>query len=188
MYETRIYNRQQAGEAFGYVTVPARSFPDAEVPHLEVLADTLALRTPSRRQVQGVEPWMLPFFIDAALGRNQDFPYWMEFEQPFRRRGPSEFAQYLAFEAVVPFESSPLSPKSLASLAAAGGTLTTAATALGVAAEDHPILLVIVPVGIVLGGPILGAGVVGFQATVHYLQRLLRLPDGTSSEDTSDEG
>lgn len=73
--------------------------------------------------------------------------------------------------------------KSLASLATAASTVGTVGTALGVAAAENPMLLVWVPLGIVLAGPVLGAGVVGFEATVYRLRHLLGLSDDDGPPD-----
>lgn len=128
-YQTTIYDRG-GGRPFTFVTVPARSMSDAEVPPLEVVQRRLALRErPRRPRIMGViEPWALPFAVDIALGRDERefFKPWGPFlvEEHLRGNrpgGPSPFAQYLAYAPLVPFESSPLGPKALSELAAAGG-------------------------------------------------------------------
>lgn len=107
VYETTIYNRDRAGEAFRFLTVPARSLPGRERPSFEQVSRTLGFQRPRGRRLALVEPWLLPWVIDAALTGDPDFPYWLEFGPPFRGRTdrPSSFAQYLAYEPVIPFES-----------------------------------------------------------------------------------
>jgi hypothetical protein len=39
VYETTIYNRERRGQAFTFVTIPARSLPAGEVPSVERVAD-----------------------------------------------------------------------------------------------------------------------------------------------------
>jgi hypothetical protein len=165
-YETTVHDRD-SGKAFSFITVPARSLGsgDDEVPQTDVLARRLGLnRDPeraSRRQpfVRDVSPWTLPFAIDIALGRDDgDFYRWGPFfldehllgpRDPAARGGPSAFAQYLAYAQIVPFESSPLTPKSLSDLATAGGSL---GGALGAYVTGDPLLLLTIPTGIIVCG------------------------------------
>jgi len=66
-----------------------------------------------------------------------------------------EFAEELSFTEIVPFESSPLSLQSLASIAlkaAQGGATPLGAVTAFVAVGPTPLLLVAVPLGIVLCG------------------------------------
>jgi hypothetical protein len=134
------------------------------VPSPDDLAGRLGLGErpgrPSRRwpSIGDVSPWALPFAIDIALGNEEDFYRWGPLlleEHLFGRRerregvGPSAFAQYLAYAPVVPFESSPLSPKSLSDLATAGGGI---GGALGAYLTGDPLLLVTIPAGIIVCG------------------------------------
>jgi hypothetical protein len=160
VYETALYDRN-GGQGFRFVTVPVRSLSAEEVPPVEVIAQRVGLDSVDPRgapRVEPVEAWSLPFLIDAAMGR-PDFPsLWEErFWLPPRvRRGPSEFAQYLAFAPVIPFESSPLSGKSLSDvITAAGGS---AGAAVGAFGTHEPLLLIAVPFGIVLCGAARGVG------------------------------
>ncbi len=66
-----------------------------------------------------------------------------------RPGGPSPFAQYLAYAPLVPFESSPLAPRALSDLAAAGGGI---GAAVGAYATGDSLLLLAVPAGIVVCG------------------------------------
>jgi hypothetical protein len=122
------------------------------------------------------------------LGRRDAFRFYFDPDTPFgEKQGPSRFAEYLAFEAVIPFESSPLGAKALATLIA--GT-TSAGAALGYAATGDPIVLVTVPAGIVVAGVAIGVGAgaaAGIAEGVRYqLCRLMGVP-GFQSDDQQDE-
>jgi hypothetical protein len=198
VYETTIYNREQRGEAFTFATVPVRSLRDGELPSVDEVARTLALRPirgegPRATRITPVEAWSLPFLVDAALGRYPDYPFELAFYfdplEPRRpRRGPSQFAQYLTYEPVIPFESSPLGAKSLAALVTGA---TTVGAALGYAATREPIVLLTVPAGLVLGGAAVGAAAgtaIGLAEIVRYrLRKLLGVPDDESSPDEPSE-
>lgn len=164
LYETTIYNRS-GGAPFTFITVPGRSLVDGVVaPNAAEFARRLNLREPRFRDQEAIrlapiEAWSLPFMIDAVLGRPLDdfvWPYepffverYLEGRSGRRRGGPSEFAQYLAYAPVVPFESSPLGPKALSELATAGGGV---GAAVGAYATGHPLLLLVVPAGIIVCG------------------------------------
>lgn len=164
-YETAIYNRE-ATQAFRFVTVPTRALQEREAPDVMELAQALGLRLdgprgPGPGRIEPVEGWSLPFLVDAALGRFPGFPYEFEFyfdpQEPMRpRRGPSQFAQYVTYAPVIPFESSPLSGKSLAELATTGGGSVGAA--IGFAQTGDLIVLLIVPAGIIVCGAARGVG------------------------------
>lgn len=181
LFETTIYNADRRGEAFTFITVPARSFSD-EVPAIENVADALGVLfmepdTP-RAFRRNLRPWGLPFLLDGALGRRAPFRFYFDPDVPFReKQGPSSFAEYLAFEARIPFESSPLGGKTLTALVTASGS---AGAALGYAATSDPIVLVTVPAGIVIGGAALGVGAglaTGLAEVVHQgVCRLMGVP------------
>jgi len=182
IYETTIYNRERRGQAFTFLTIPSRSLPDGEVPPVKRLAQDLGvlfMDDGPRAFRRNLRSWGLPFLIDGALGRRDSFHFYFDPDTPFgEKQGPSRFAEYLSFEAVVPFESSPLGPKSLATLVGATGT---AGAALGYAAGADPIVLVTVPAGIVIAGAAIGIGAgaaVGFAEGIrHQLCRLMRVPE-----------
>jgi len=159
IYETTIYNRDRPGEQFTFVTIPARSARDNKVPSIDALAQTLGVVFMSespRAFRRNLRPWGLPFLIDGALGRRRSFHFYFDPDTPFgEKEGPSQFAEYLAFEAVVPFESSPLGSKALATLV---GATASAGAGLGYAANGDPIVLITVPAGIVVAGAALGVG------------------------------
>lgn len=191
-YETTIYNRDRAGQAFSFVSIPARSLPGGEVPSAEAVARTFGaqfMEDGPRSFRRNLRPWGLPFLIDGALGRRESFRFFFDPDTPYGEKvGPSRFAEYLAFEAVIPFESSPLGAKALATLV--GATGTTGAV-LGYAATGEPLVLVTVPAGIVLAGAALGIGVgaaTGLAEGLHHqIARLMGVPDDRRPSDpTSD--
>ena len=157
LYETTIYNRDD-GRAFSFVTVPGRSLAFAEAPPAEALARDLGLEpiagtataAPPVYSVAPLEGWSLPFFIDALMGRwngPQPFFEWRFYSDVPKRRGPSEFAQHLAYARVVPFESSPLEAKSLVELITGGA----ASAAVGYL-TGHPLFVLFVAAGIIVCG------------------------------------
>ena len=182
VYETTVYNRERPGQAFSFVTVPARSLPNHKVPTVAYVARTLSvvfMNDGPRAFRRNLRPWGLPFLLDGALGRRDSFHFYFDPDTPFgEKQGPSRFAEYLAFEAIVPFESSPLGAKALATLV---GTTGTAGAALGYAATGDPIVLITVPAGIVLAGAAIGVGggaAVGLAEGIrHQICRLMGVPE-----------
>lgn len=156
LYETVIVNRDHSdrlaeGAGLRIVTIPARSLVAGEVPPVERLAEEL--RFGESLRLAPVEGWSIPFLIDAIIGRFPDGFPWM-LEVPFtggRRRGegPSRFAQHIAYEPVIPFESSPLKGSSLAELLTRGGA--AAGGAVGIV-EGNVLVVLAVPAGIILVG------------------------------------
>lgn len=187
VYETTIYNRDCRGQAFTFVTVPSRSLPDRDVPSVERVAQALSVLLMDdgpRAFRRNLRPWGLPFLIDGALGRRDAFRFYFDPDTPFgEKQGPSRFAEYLSFEAIVPFESSPLGAKALATLIGATGT---AGAALGYAATGEPIVLVTVPAGIVIAGVAIGVGAgaaVGLAEGIrHQLCQLMGVPQDRSAD------
>ena len=131
--------------------MPERSLAGGEIPPAQMLAEEWFER-PTPPMVRP-DPWALPFLIDTALGRFPDFPWVLEVRGPGERREgqlPSDFAQYLAYAPVIPFESSPLANRSLAEiLTTSGGTATAAA---GYYATGDLLVVLAVPVGIIVLG------------------------------------
>lgn len=192
IYETRIYDRA-SGRGFAFATVPRRSLPELEVPSIDHLVDALDLMIMDdspRAFRRNLRAWGLPFLIDGALGRRRSFRFYFDPDVPYgEKEGPSPFAEYLAFQALIPFESSPLGSKALATLV---GTTGSAGAALGYAASGDPIVLVTVPAGIVIGGAALGVGV-GLAAGLsegirHRLHKLMGVPDDGPPRRTESEG
>jgi hypothetical protein len=189
VYETTIYNRERRGQKFSFITIPARSLPDGEVPSINEVARNLRvlfMDDGPRAFRRNLRPWGLPFLIDGALGRRDSFRFYFDPDTPFgEKQGPSRFAEYLAFEAVVPFESSPLGAKALATLV---GTTGSAGAALGYAATSDPIVLLTVPAGIVIAGAALGVGAglaTGLADAVRYrVHDLMGIPHDESSHES----
>ena len=167
LYSTQIENRD-TGEGFVYLTVPKRSLvfiPDTAAEIAESFGGETA------RVVEPAEPWAVPFLIDASLGHFPEFPWipeppWIAGPGEQRRgRTPTPFAQYLVYESAIPFEQSPLQSKSLASLLIPGsGASAAVAFYMG-----HPIMIVVVPAGILLGYAVRGIGAgleIGLRAKV----------------------
>jgi hypothetical protein len=186
LYETVVVNRDpQAPPADDYamrfVTIPARSLTTGEVPPVELLAKDLGLE-----QMAKAEPWSLPFLLDAILGRFPDYPWVLEVWGPGSRRrgeGPSTFAQHLAYEPVVPFESSPLQGRSLAGILAAGGVSAGAAVGF---VEGQVVAVLAVPAGIIVIGAASGAAE-AFQIGIRTkMLAWMGVPDPAQSSSTDD--
>ncbi len=182
VYETTIYDREVPGQALTFLTLPARSLRQPEPPPVEDVArelGVLLMDESPRAFRRNVRPWGLPFLIDGALGRRFPFRFYFDPDVPFGEKdGPSRFAEYLAFEAIVPWESSPLGSKALATLITSTGA---AGAALGYGATGEPIVLLTVPAGIVIVGTALGLGAgaaTGLAEGVRYrIRRLMGVPD-----------
>jgi hypothetical protein len=164
-YDTSLYERGTYVErGFRLITVPRRSLVDADEFDPVRLSLRLGIRglegTDSRSPTQ-VEAWSLPFLVDSLIGGQPPWPFEPFAPRPFRIdrrsrvRGPSPFAQHVAFAPVVPFESSPLGPKTLADLLTAGGG---AGAALGSYVTGDPVLLIVAAGGIIVGGAASGIG------------------------------
>lgn len=156
LYETVIHNRD-TGESFVFVTVPRRSV--VEMPE-DAAGVTLALGVEEARRVDPAEPWAVPFLIDALMGRGPEYPWILEppwIPRPGERRqgeAPSPFAQYLTYEPVIPFEQSPLDAVSLTTqLTPWSGASATVGFFMA-----HPLMIVLVPAGIIIGYAVRGAG------------------------------
>jgi hypothetical protein len=157
-YETTVAD-PDSQNAFTFLTIPARSLPEGKVPNAkEVARSLLPVADDDERitQIGPVEAWSLPFFVDAALGRRlgPDISFeWNLRVNPPSSRGPSAFAQHVVFDAVVPFESSPLRASSLAQLVGTGGGATAVVSAI---LTGDPILFIAVPAGIIVCGAAAG--------------------------------
>jgi hypothetical protein len=165
------------------LTVPARSLAAGKVPLIERVADELL--TEPAPGVVAIEAWSLPFLIDAImLGRYPEFPWVLEVPFPGAARegrGPSEFAQHIAYAPLVPFESSPLRGRSLAEIIAASGT--AGAAVVGYHATGDPLMILKVPAGLIIAGAALGIAEalrIGLRAKV---LGLMGVPDPESREE-----
>lgn len=145
IYETTIYDRE-SGQWFSLASAPLRSLADRDA--VGVAAE---LAGDDGAHVATVEPWSLPFLIDALLRRYPSLGWeWDRWEHLDRfvlyrnRDGPSAFAQHLAYQRIVPVESSPLTNRSLTELFVAGGGAVTAYV------THHPALILAGPTGVFL--------------------------------------
>jgi len=144
VYETTIYDRE-SGLWFALASVPTRSLADEGATKV---ASYLAGDEPVRSAT--VEAWSLPFLLDAVLRRYPSLGWeWERWEYLDRfilyrnREGPSAFAQQLAYEPIVPVESSPLTKRLLSELLASGSIVTAYVT-------HHPLLIFAGPAGVFL--------------------------------------
>ena len=116
IYTTTLYD---AADAFTMLVLPARSLSGGHVPNVLELSDLLGVEELERLPV-----WTLPMIFDVMMGR----PVVIGPEPEFiarvltyayrggRTRGPSAFAQYLAYAPIVPFEASPPKGRALSEL------------------------------------------------------------------------
>ena len=144
IYETTVYDRD-SGQWLSLASAPIRSLPDSDATRI---ASYLAGDDAAR--VATVEPWSLPFLIDAVLRRYPSLGWeWERWEHLDRfvlyrnREGPSAFAQRLAYDRIVPVESSPLTSRSLTELLVGGAAVTAYVT-------HHPALIFAGPSGVFL--------------------------------------
>jgi hypothetical protein len=144
IYETTVYDRE-SGQWISLASAPLRSLADRDAAELatEIAGDDGA-------HVATIEPWGLPFLIDAVLRQYPSLGWeWDRWEHLDRfvlyrnRDGPSAFAQQLAYDRIVPVESSPLTSRSLAELFVGGGAVTAYVT-------HHPALILAGPAGVLL--------------------------------------
>lgn len=196
LYETTVYNRDD-DRGFSFVTVPVRSLSLERVPEARQVAKWFDLHNPREPSgaaivVTPVEAWNLPFLLDAAMQRYVDYPYEFGFyfdplepRRSTRGRGPSPFAQHLAYAPVVPVESSPLRNRSLAEIVT---TSAGVSLALGsYAATDEPLVLIATPLLIIVCGAAEGVAQalqIGLRSLV---LKAMGIEDPTAPESPSDE-
>jgi hypothetical protein len=138
LYETEIYDRD-TGAAFAFITIPRRSVVVPRIGDAEEVGAGLGLQ-----RIREVASFDLAALIDATL----IYPDELRSRQGvFATSSP--FARYLIDEPVVPFEASPLEGKPLAALI--GGPASGASIAVGFLL-GHPLIVVLVPAGIILCG------------------------------------
>lgn len=141
-YSTALFD-PAGGRQLRFLVAPERSLPKAPGGAGE-LADRLGLREAGR--LEPLEPWSLPFLLDAMTGRGyMAYPLGFEFpwrDLPPRGRGPTGFAQEAVFAPLLPVEASPVRGRSLASLIVSGG----ATSAIGLYAQTGD------PVAVVYAG------------------------------------
>jgi hypothetical protein len=153
IYETTIFDRE-SGAGLGFVTVPLRVFPyqDPEGAY-ERLATALDFQPVEVRDPRG----RLPEAIDQMLAYPTEYrAEWI---------APSEFATYLASDARIPVEQSPMQGRTLADIVGGGGVFYGTV-------QGDPLAFVLGLGAIVLFGP---AQVVGEWGTAK-MRELLNVP------------
>ena len=111
IYTTTLYD---AADAFTMLVLPARSVRGGQVPRVE--------------ELERLPVWTLPMIFDVMMGRPVAIGPEPEFiarvltyaYRGSRTRGPSAFAEYLAYAPIVPFEASPPQGRALSELATIG--------------------------------------------------------------------
>jgi len=155
IYSTTLYERSTGGaHGFSFVTVPARSLAreDFQTLSKEDLSEVFGLTSSDQtREVSDsfLGRWLESgWVVDFLLGNPVPWQFVKGLGSTPESR-PSAFAVYLTRSDVIPFESSPLSSKSLAQVSAMG---EGAVTAIGTVATHDPLLLLAVPAGIIICG------------------------------------
>ena len=147
IYTTTLYD---APDAFTMLVLPARSLSGSHVPNVLELSHLLGVEELERLPV-----WTLPMIFDVMMGRPVAIGPEPELigrvltyaYRGGRTRGPSAFAQYLAYAPIVPFEASPPKGRALSELATVGGST---AMVVGTFALHEPLVLVTVPTAIIV--------------------------------------
>lgn len=171
---TQIYETMVAepglGLSFSVIVVPARSFPEGHTPDRDDLASSLDLDW----QVGLENVAELPSAIIAILHG--------EISQGSRAGDPGfEFAEAVAFGDIVPFESSPLDARSLASIVTGSGVAAGAAVGFVVGAGVPPLLLITVPAGMIICGAAAGIAAALDQGLKARLLRRLGVEQGQAT-------
>lgn len=183
MYETMLVDKE-TGECFCFLTIPARSLvvdPYVAAGNiLSIFGVVQRVRVMPAYLVHAVED-MLEGGADLANYFDDRFFQQEVRWEPFLSREAhysefAEFAQQIALSPVVPFENSPLSLQSLASIAsqaAKSGPVTLGSVVGFLAAGHSPMLLVTVPLGIVLCGTAVAYAKAVEEARPEIAKRLL---------------
>jgi hypothetical protein len=151
------------------VTIPKRSIAHGEVPAAHDLASLLLAEEPSQARELGrngylfrESKWPSPaWVVDYLLGNPVPWQItdWIRTGEvlgsPPGESRSSEFARHIAYDPVVPFESSPLGPTSLWDLGTAG---TDVGATIGEYVTGHPLLLLSLGAGMVVCGAARGIG------------------------------
>jgi hypothetical protein len=155
VYETTIYADNVPSMRF--VTVPQRAVEPARTDTVEDCLQILGL--------EGFEstlffPFELPFMLWQCLTAQRPYPEGVRTGWSGEDRRLIEFAEYLAFEDLIPFELSEQQSRSLSKLmtigslggAALGGAKLGAAGGFIVGAAGGPLVIVTTTAGFVVGG------------------------------------
>lgn len=145
-YETTVAS-PESGLSATVLVIPARSF------RLEPLDDKYTLdRVAATLFNAKVNDYSGGPYIDVPQFAAQIFG---KPDSPDQEQQALQFATYVACARIIPFESSPLGPESLASIAAGavkGGEVGLGAAVGFIVAGPTPFLLITVPLGIIVCG------------------------------------
>ena len=184
VYETTVTDG--AGNWIARIAVfPQRAFHERQVPTGEAsLRELFGFTTFQQLETVSALPRVLAVLL--AQDEVEQFPYPSSGAPSTLSLPPPsvvepalfKFAEELSFTEVVPFESSPLSLQSLASIAlkaAQGGATPLGAVTAFVAVGPTPLLLVAVPAGIVLCGSAIAFGKWLDQHRDEFFTKILRI-------------
>jgi hypothetical protein len=169
LYETTLIDRGSGLEA-RFIVAPARSFLDSELLRQpDRLAERLGMPSPMRP--------LAPSFLPAVLAATYAPPgtaeelmdrlRWPELD--FRglylprwygpvAQGAADFLTYASYAEVIPFESSPLDAKSLASVVTSASGVGAGGYFGFLVAGGSPAAIITVPLGMIIGGAAAGVG------------------------------
>ncbi len=183
IYETEVWWRQ-AQTGVRMVVVPARSLESATILsnpwdalselQLEQVSDPISAST-------------LPLAVASVLKEADNPSAAAEHFNLARAHleaftadhaGLLEFAEYVSYADVVPFESSPLSPDSLGKILTAGsGAGIGAGVAIMVAGGPTPLLFITVPAGMIVCGAAMGVSEALQKGLRYKILKLMGVPD-----------
>lgn len=181
-YDTVVEDRE-TGSALRYIVIPARSFKNtATLRDRKMLAQRLRFEV-----IQQLSASDLPRALLATLLEDRTEIAFTTFQWKFNRPAeiaPSKtdelrlaFAEYAAYEKLIPFEESPLSPEALASVALRGSGAAAGAMAAYVAFGNTPLVFVAVPAGMILCGAAAGLAKALHDGLEQQVRKLMGLPN-----------
>lgn len=170
LYETTIADRANSRLAARFMVVPARSMLEPDL-----LGDPIQLgeRIGTTRPPRPIAAPFLPAVLAATFAPSQyaeelverldwpeiDFrgvylPRWY----PREAQVGADFLNHLAYANVIPFESSPLDAKSLASVVTSASGVGVGGYFGFVVSGGTPVAFITVPLGMIIGGAAAGVG------------------------------
>lgn len=148
VYETRVAN-DRSGLTARLMAVPARFVDEAYSEDPERLLTSPGLEFVERVTAAGLIPSLAQILLWAELAAGDSGG--AATLRDFGDRGPESrhwnFAAYLAFQPIVPFERSPPEGVSIGALLSASPAAAGAVTGFAVAGSSVPLLLILVPGG-----------------------------------------
>ena len=155
-YETTIVHENN-GMSVHVIVVPSRSLSSGFPENEQLLFKTLGLRLMTRLRPGGLNMYILSVLTSGQI----EWQYEQE-KRPIIKlpENPTaeqiEFAEYITCASVIPFEASPLSADSIGSI-----ITKTSGTGMGafvgyVLAGNTPMMLVLIPAGMILFGAAAG--------------------------------